>query len=121
MESLILPQKTSQRVLIEELPDVQRNTETDTQEIQVGVYDNSRTATRNGKESVEDCRVSAGDSRESNDTFRVSSDSGISIDTIEKLAEQVGSTVIERKPLNIEQKAREFKQKGVVDFEDIDD
>lgn len=104
MELLIRPQKTRQRVLIEELPDeLQHATEIDTPKI------------------AEECRASAEDSRTLTDNSRASSDSGISIDIIQKLAEQVGSTVIEREPLNIEEKVKEFKGRTIVDFEDVDD
>ena len=142
LDSLILPQKTSQRVLIEELPDEHQDTKTDTPENESESNDNSRLSTEESRVfpdnsrlstedsrgstedsriSSEDIRLSTKDSRESHDNSRMSSDSGISIDIIQKLAEQVGSTVIEREPLNIEEKAREFKQKTGVDLEDIDD
>jgi hypothetical protein len=209
LESLILPQKSSQRILIEELPDEQHNTKTDTSKIENRVSrddsylltEDSRASTENSalttddarlltevanestvdcqmpsedtrvstedsrvssedsrvsteddrasredtrvftedsrassedtrvssedtRVSTEDSRVSPKDSRVSPDNFRHSTedgDLGISIDTIHKLAEQVGSTVIAREPLNIEQKLNEFKQNTAIDFEDIDD
>ena len=141
LDTLILPQKTTQRVLIEEIPDEQHNTKTDTPEIETDPNDNSHVLTEDGRVSPDnsgDSRVPSEDTRLSTEVARVSTedsrlpsdksrqstedgDSGISIDIIQKLAEEVGSTVIDREPLNIEQKAREFKQRAVIDFEDIDD
>ncbi len=134
LDTLILPQKTTQRVLIEEIPDEQHNTKTDTPEIETDPNDNSHVLTEDGRVSPdnsgdsrvpsEDTRLSTEDSRLPSDNSRQSTedgDSGISIDIIQKLAEEVGSTVIDREPLNIEQKATEFKQRAVIDFEDIDD
>ena len=110
LSSLILPEKTTQRVLIEELPDAQ-NTKTDTSGIEA----------ESTRVPHEDTRLFTEDSRESNDSSQYSSDSGISIDTIQKLAEQVGSTIIEREPCNIEQKVKQYKERNLVDLEDIDD
>ena len=109
--TLILPQKTSQRVLIEELPDEQPYSKKDTSEIE-------GQSTRVHHEAS---RLFTKDSRASDDSSLLSSDSGISIDTIQKLAEQLGSTIIEREPLNIEEKVQEFKERKCIDFEDVDD
>ena len=159
LNSLILPQKTSQRILIEELPDEEHNTKTDTQKSETDPNDNpqllpedSRVSNDNPRLTTEDARLLAEvaeestidgrtpnedtqlatigarvvtkDSRVSADNVRQStedSDSGISIDIMQKLAEEIGSTLIEREPLNIEQKLNQFKQKAVVDFEEVDD
>ncbi|XP_028394306.1 dynein assembly factor 1, axonemal-like isoform X2 [Dendronephthya gigantea] len=125
MELLIRPEKTRQRVLIEELPDEpQHNTKIDTREIEP--VDKFQASTKDAltercRVSAEGNRVSVDDCRPLTDNPRASSDSGISIDIIQKLAEQVGSTVIEREPLNIEEKVKEFKERTVEDFEDVDD
>ena len=109
--TLILPQKTNQRVLIEELPDEQQNCKQDTSEIEA----------QSTRVQHEASRLFTEDSRASDDSSLLSSDSGISIDTIQKLAEQIGSTIIEREPLNIEEKVQEFKERKCIDFEDVDD
>ena len=159
LDSLILPQRTSQRILIEELPEEGHNTKTDTQKSETDPKDNPQLLPEDSRESKDNprattddarlltevthepivdgrtpnedtqlatkgARVTTEDSRVSADNFRRStedSDSGISIDIIQKLAEEVGSTIMEREPLNIEQTLNQFKEKSVVEFEDVDE
>lgn len=137
IEFLIPPQRTNQRILIEEISDEQQNTKTDTPDVYVAPVKENRVCdggsrvrhevVNDGLEDIDSrvcddkTRAPIDNTRVSSDDIRSSSDSGISIDVIQKLAEEVGSTVIEREPLNIEQKVREFKQKNVLDVDDIDD
>ena len=95
IQSLVTKHPSGKRTLIQELFNEQPNSRTDTSE---GVPD-------------EDDALTTG-----------SEGSCISIDVMQRLAAEVGST-IDREPLDIHQKLQEYRNRGEcdVDLEDIDD